>query len=82
MTERFVCWDPEQEDEPKEDASERNAIYAHDTEQAAETYAEADWGNVDPYAETTIHVRDERGGLHVVRIEVDYSPNFYGSVKS
>lgn len=82
MTECFVCWDPEQEDEPTGDAASRNAVYAHDVELAAETYAEAEWGNVDPYEETTIHVRDASGGLHVVNIEVDYSPSFYGTVKS
>ena len=77
MSERFVVWDPDMEDEPTGDASARNAVTAVDAEQAAETYAEADWGNVDPYDKATFHVRDTSGGLHVVDVEVDWSPNFY-----
>lgn len=82
MSEHYVCWDPDMEDDPGLNPPASNIIEtAYDAEAAAAEYAEREWDNGDPYDSATFSVRDQSGIVHVVEVTVDYSPNFYGSRK-
>lgn len=73
---KFRCWDPDNEDET--DARE---VDAFDTEEAAELHAEHIYDRSgEHFDRADIRVRDvETGAVVVVRVVVDFSPNFHGT---
>jgi hypothetical protein len=79
----FVCWDPDGQDDPGDDAPERNKIAGVlCVEGAAEVYAERLHGDGDPFDEVVVMVRDLDGLIHRVMVTVDWSPEFYATTEA
>lgn len=85
MSERYVCWEKEHEEDPGTATTEMggNIVCEIGVEWAAETYAEQRYNDSGEHVdEMTIMVRDPAGAVHEVNVQVEFSPTFSGSAKA